>query len=263
MRRLKEFEPALARIMDVWSKETVFHCEPGLEEIFAEHPRLIAAVSHCTPLSWFPAIALLTAKSCASGGGERIPVGVMDRFFHSLPVMRELATFITQFDQPLGFNELAERFSGETPIDLVLFPEGSNCFFGSPDEIQEFRSPKFVELAVRAEAPLLLAVHTGSEAWAKSFAVPPEIMSSIDLLPPVVAGFLKGRLEKSGRLTVPLFPAPLERFEMRCELYRPGLRKEELSEDATERLEQLRVEANKVREKMRDLLGTLRNLNTV
>ena len=243
--------------MRVIAKDTRFECRPGLGEVLRENPRLVIALNHSTPLSWLPAVSLLCAHAAARGGGHRRPIGIMDNFFFHVPFIRDIAAAITQHEKPLSFFELADRFEKLGDIDLVLFPEGSNCFFGNFAEVQEFRSPRFVELAIRAGAPILIGAHLGSERWARSVAFPESWVDQLALLPGAIHHFLERRLRSTGKLVVPLVPKPMERFELLCELYHPRLQKEDLSEDEAIRREQIREEAALVHAKMTSLLREL------
>jgi hypothetical protein len=246
MKEIKVYEPILSQIMLAIAEETRFHCEPPLQEVLAENPKLVVVFNHASPLSWLPAVALLSAHVNAKGGGERIPVGVMDKFFFEMPVLNKIAALLTQSETPHSFHDLTSKFADGEATDLVVFPEGSNCFFGDPAELKPFRSPKFVELAIRARAPILICVHKGSEIWGKAIPIPPEWFSYLEAVPPAVRKFLESRLKETGLLTIPLWPNKMDKFEMRCKLYRPQLKLEDLSEDETERRKQIQAEADHI-----------------
>lgn len=254
---LSFFEPFLSQIMVMIVKHTRFRSRPGLAEILEQNPRLVVVFNHSTPLSWLPAIALLTAHACARGGGPRRPMGVMDRFFFSVPGLRAIAHQLTQSDRPLGFHDLIAKFHGSHGTDIVIFPEGSNCFFGDPSELQPFRSPRFVELAIRSSTPILLCAHRGSEKWARVVPVDSRWTDKLDFLPKIVADFLGARLRESGILAIPTIPTPLEHFEMVCELYHPTLSEADLSTESDEAAEQIRLEADRVHAKLQSMLAEI------
>jgi hypothetical protein len=183
----------------------------------------------------------------------------MDHAFFQIPLVKALAQFFTQSERPVTFQDLCERFQSAEPFDLVLFPEGSNCFFGSPDEIQDFRSPKFVELAVRTKTPILIGAHLGSEAWAKALPVKEEVMDYLTLLPNFAYNFVEKRIRKTGHFVLPLSPKPMEHFEMICEIYHPSLKAEDLAEEASIRRAQLEAEAARIRQRMVELLDELKS----
>lgn len=254
MKRLVDYEPILAPLMRFMARETHFDCQPGLSEVLKNNDRLVIVFNHSTPLSWLPAAGLLLVHACARGGENRLPVAVMDRLFFEFPLFRSIAKFMTQSERPLSLYELHEHVDTMGFTDVVIFPEGSNCFFGHPDEIQEFRSPKFIELAVRANIPILVCAHRGSESWARAVRVESEWLSYLDLLPKVAFDFLEKRLKQKGLFTLPLLPKPMELFQMHCELYKPEVSWEDLAHEPKIRYEQLCGEAEKVRLLMKSLL---------
>ena len=254
IKSLKFFEPILSQVMQRLVKHTRFRSRPGLAEILESHPRLVIVFNHAAPLSWLPAIALLTSHACAKGGGARRPTGVMDRFFFAVPGLRVLVHQLTQSDHPLGFHELIAKFKSSVGTDIVIFPEGSNCFFGHPENVQPFRSPRFVELAIRSETPILLCAHRGSESWAKVVNVDPVWLSKIDVLPKVVSHFLTDRLHQTGLFSIPLWPKALDHFEMMCEVYHPTLTLKDLSADQETADAQVRAESDLVHAKFKSML---------
>lgn len=254
---LSFFEPLLSHLMQMMAKQTRFRSRPGLAEILAQHERLVVIFNHASPLSWLPAIALLTAHTCARGGGSRRPMGVMDRFFFSVPGLRAIAHQLTQSDQPLGFEELIAKFRAAHGTDIVIFPEGSNCFFGDPSDVQPFRSPRFVELAIRSQTPILVCAHRGSEKWAQAVPVDASVTSMIDHLPPLIAGFLGKRLRETGILSIPTIPTQLDHFEMLCELYVPSIKESDLDADPARAREQIAAEADLVHAKLEAMLAEI------
>lgn len=256
-RPLSFYEPLLSSFLNSFVRSTRFRAKPGLAEVLAAEPRLIVVLNHAAPLSWLPAVALLTANACSRGGGSRRPTGVFDKFFFAVPGLRVLAGLASQSDHALSFDELVDVFGRASGTDIVIFPEGSNCFFGPSSEMQPFRSPRFIELAVRTGAPLLLCAHRGSESWGVSVPVAPEVASLSSLLPSFASSFLSSRLKSSGTFTLPGLPRPLEHFEMLCELYRPTLSLADLSDDDDVLFDQIGAEALRVHAKMESMLAEI------
>ena len=253
MRNLAEYEPYLTTLLSLVAPKTSLNSEPSLKDIMASEKKLVIAVNHASPLSWVPASALLAREVVRAGAGDRIPRGIMDQFFFDFAPLKPIAQYVSQSKEYLNFDELVDHFENAEQADLVIFPEGSNCFFGRPDEIQKFRSPRFIEIAVRADVPILVCTHSGSESWGQPFKFPPTFSAVIPFLPP----WAQKGIANSGMVTMPNFPVPLEDFRMQCELYRPKLKASDLSEDKHERRAQLHQEAEHVRSIMESTLASL------
>lgn len=261
MKRLVDFEPWTATALRLMAQETRFTCRPSLASILEKHPKLVVVFSHASPLSWIPAPCLLATHACARGGGRRMPLGIMDRFFFSLPGFRQLASLLTQSDHALNFEETVEHFSALDTGDLAVFPEGSNCFFGKPHEIQDFRSSRFLEIAARAKVPLLICVHRGSENWGMPIALDPSWLEVLRVLPAPIGLWLEQylRFEERARtsqlMTLPIVPTKMRRFDMLCRLYSPELLVE--GRDEASIRESARLESEVVRRLMIDMLSEL------
>jgi hypothetical protein len=252
VRLLKDYEPLLKAIFLSISESSELRSDPPLDQIL-KNPKLIVAINHATAISWLPAISFLTAKVVESGGGDRTPIGIVDRFFFSNPLTLPLAEFLTQSKTPRGFDELLKEFGQREQMDLVVFPEGARTFFGDLKQIQTFRSPRFIELSIRAQVPLMLVVHRGSEDWNLNLALPPEWGA---LLMPFSSFFGKGLLEFGG-LNLPFRLQKIKNFKMKTALYSPALYESDLSENPNERRMQLEQEAENVRQLMQEMWESL------
>ena len=251
VRRLSDYNEFLTAVLKSVTENVEFRCSPPLSEII-KNPRLVVILNHATPLSWIPAIGLLTSEFVKAGGGDRKPLGIADKWLFSNPLTRPLAQYLTQCDRHLNFEELIEKFHSEDHADLALMPEGANTFFGDNFQIQKFRSPKFIEIAVRSEAPLLIVVHKGTENWSLPLQLPVEWAQYV--LP--FSQFFGQRLQNAEPINIPLIPHKIPRFAMACELYRPDLKIADLNQDPVARMVQLGEEAEKIRAVMNRLLDS-------
>ena len=200
MKTLQEYHGPLSQLLSWTCEKTEFQSEIPFEDILRQ-PRLVLAINHATPLSWVPAMCLLTQKACEFGGGDRIPWGVVDRWFYTNPIFRWIATQISQSEKPQSFDEIVEKFQNSLRTDLVVFPEGAMTFFGKPTEIQDFRSVKFIEIAIRCRAPILIVAHSGSEVWSQNLVIPDALsMLMSQGLAPFSRFFLKCWGKKMGSI---------------------------------------------------------------
>lgn len=252
MRTLKDYQPFLQALQASICETSQLQSDIPLEQILRQ-PRLMVALNHATPISWIPAISLLAPAAAEAGGGDRIPMGVVDKFFYSNPVTKPLAEYVTQSPEPLGFEALLAHFQEQERRDLVIFPEGARTFFGDLTQVQPFRSPRFIELAIRAQAPILLAVHRGSETWNLELALPREWGA---FLMPLSRFFGQGLME-AGSLNLPFLLRKIPHFHMTLKLYTPALYESDLSGSETERRSQLLAEAENIRGLMQEMFDSL------
>lgn len=254
MKSIKEYLPVLQKISKVIIGEHQVDSEAVLEKIYRSNQKVLTIFNHSTPLSWLPVMTVMAEKACRYGGGDRIPLSVMDQYFFKNPLLRPLAQYMTQAEDRMSFDEILNSLNNSVCTDLALFPEGSNCFFGDSEKIQPFRSPRFIELSLRSQMPILLVVHRGSEGWAKSIPVKSTTMPLKAYLP----GWFNEKLERSsGRFVLPTVPRKIGKFRMKCEIFEPELQLIDLSENREHRREQLWREAHRVHEKMQQMFDAL------
>lgn len=259
MKTVKEYLPFLEKALAYTTRSTYFVSQPHLRDLFKDHSNLIFVANHSTPLSWLPTICLLGTETARNGGENRTPIGVMDKFFFEWPVFKPLSEFLTQSAVLWSFDEILDRLNNSENLDLMLFPEGSNCFFGEPSEIQNFRSPRFIELSIMTQTPVVIVVHEGSENWATALDVGEKLVPLTQYFP----NYVQKKIDETGILTMPLIPFTIEAFKMTCAIYRPTMTKDDLSDDLPTRKQQVREEAEKVREFMQKMQVKLKQIQPV
>lgn len=249
---VKDYSDFMQALLPSLAESTVFTAEPALSDIL-RNPRMVVVINHATPLSWIPAMALLATEYAKAGGGDRVPRGIADKWFYSNPLTKILAEYITQSPEPQNFDQVVETFIHSEKTDLVIMPEGANTFFGRVDKVQEFRSPRFVEIAIKAKAPILIVAHKGSESWSLPLELPKSIGAAI--LP--FSKFFGEKLMGAEGFNLPLIPHKMVKFSMTCRLYAPALYESDLSENPIERKSQLASEAEQIRLLMSDMQESL------
>lgn len=186
MRRIVDFSPVLASVLRTFVDRVTITNEPrALEDLLEEHPRALFVLNHGPAHMPIVPVAALGRALVEHGGGSRRCIGITFRGLYLVPGIRELARYLTQVEEPPSVDELIERSTREDFDDVLIMPEGHNCVFGDPGSIQPFTSPRFVELALRMGAPIVLAVHSGLEETAIEVAAPEEWLKSplLSMLP--------------------------------------------------------------------------------
>jgi hypothetical protein len=245
--------PFLRRIESLFAEEVKVTSTPLIADFFAENPRSIVVCQHGRLMAWilFGSSAALYCHD--NGGADRIPFAVSHRVFDNFPPARRLLDHILPNAGSLGVEELVSAFTAGYFSELVLSPEGDNCNFGDGMTITDFRSPRFIELAIRADAPLILMTHTGTENWGQRINVPQRVRPLCKLLP----YSLYDRIEEHGHIIFPLIRRASQ-VKIHLQSYSLELQREELSTDPAQRQEQLWQEAHRVRRAMQTQLDTMR-----
>jgi len=230
--------------------EIIYRSEPTLREVMGRYPKVVHAISHAGTLGWIPAVLGLLRVAIEAGEERRRAFGVFHRGLYRFWASRLLLRYLFESREPPTFAKVIEAFRDQPVNDMALFPEGDNCILGDVYEIRPFRSPKFVELALAARAPVLITVHRGAEEWGRDFYIPSSLFWLIRRIQPA---YLYS-LYKNPVLNLPTRMMRIPKFSMRSLLYMPRLSYEDLSSKPRERWFQLQSEAQHIRTLMQDLL---------
>jgi hypothetical protein len=226
--------------------------------ILLEHPKLVVAANHGAAYGPLAAVAGYMTLMQELGMRERSYFGVTWRGLYRTPGVRQFARFVGQTDGVRSAAEYARLLREGPHHDFIVMPEGDNCLFGDGLRVQPFLSHGFVEVAVRAQVPILIATHQGSEAWAAHIRVGRQasgrFMDPLARAPGGVGHVLRRwshRLRETEQITVwnPL-KGRLPRLNLHFQLYRPSLTLDQLADDRMERRAQLMADGEEVRARM-------------
>lgn len=252
MRTFDDYYPLFSRLSKLLARRVELHSEPPLREILGSYPRLVWALSHGTPISWMPLVFIIGREITRCGGGKRRVLGVFHRTLHRVPLLGHAIRFLGQSDATWGADQIANALSSGQYSDLAVLPEGHNAFIGRCTSIRPFVSSRFVEIAIRSSAPILIVAHVGTESWCKHARAP----YSLPLLRRISPRF-HANAAQAECFCIPTLPWRMPVFKLACQLYEPTLKVSDLSEDRNSRHVQIHEEAQRVREIMVTLLDQL------
>ncbi|MCX8112487.1 MAG: hypothetical protein N3E49_04735 [Bacteroidia bacterium] len=230
--------------------EIIVRSTPPFREIMSRYPKVVHAISHAGTLGWIPAILSLLRVALLEGGHHRKALGIFHRGLYRFTLSRWVLRTVFQSMEPPTFAQVVEVFKNGPINDIAVFPEGDNCILGDVYEIRPFRSPKFVELAIAANAPILVTVHRGAEEWGKDFYIPSWMLRWVRRIEPA---YIRP-LMKNPILNLPTRLTRIPKFSLRSILYFPRLSYDQLSSRPRERWFQLHGEAERVKALMVALL---------
>lgn len=250
LKTIEYYDPACRMLAPLLFKKIDVRCEPPLAEVLAQEPKILWIATHGPTLGALAFGVSLTRLVNQAGGRHRMPLGITSRDLYQLPLLSDAAAYLTQMDEPMNTDEVVECLQ-RTPItDLAIMPEGDNCAFGDGLEIQPFRSPRFVEIAIRANVPMMLFAHRGTENWGRTTKISQPVIGLFKNL----SSYLHSQLQEHGQMSLPKFPRQLKVFHVGMELYRPALQVEDLATDKETRTAQLWVEADAIKARMQAMV---------
>lgn len=250
-------EPIFERILETATRRVdLVQGEAVLEDALRTSRRFVIALNHGPMhLPVVPVSALGRVLLAHSASALRL-VGVFFRPFYYVPGLSAVIRHLTQLEEPATFDSLVDGFESDAWDGVVVMPDGANCVFTDPHELPAFASPRFVELAARVDATILLFVHTGLEGYAQAVPMPSALRRSWLLRHlPYGLGKAIGRTEL---LALPsLLPRRAE-LRVAVDVHRPSVTSAELrAMDPVERRAWVAGEAAIVRAKMSALHASL------
>ena len=245
MRSLGDYQRATTLLKHFYISDVkISNHSDHLGEILEQHPQLIIVMNHGPMMGAIAGLIGLADTFQQRGGASRVPFGITWRNFYRLPISKQVLTFLTQLDHGVSFDEAMSLIQSKQFSDCVIMPEGALCNFGNGVKIVDFLSPRFIELAIRNQIPILLFVHQGSEDWAWPLSIDSRLLPLFRWLPKHMADTLK----HTKTLSIPkLFKRKLDTLRVSFTLYTPRLTLNQLSSDKFERQQQLSGEAEQVK----------------
>ena len=230
-------------------KVTTHSQSEDIASILAKYPKLLIAMNHGPVTGGGHVISALYDILSKNGGDNRTPLWIVWKHFYTLPVVRHMIRWFTQLPTHMEMEGLLQVFNKDESRDLLVLPEGELCFFGNGADIQPFMSPKFVELAIRSNVPVLTVTHYGLHPVIKVIDLSGW---KAKLLKPILPSeTARNLIERNGIMNFPTgLPGKLDELQFSFKLYHPSISAEELSEDLGERHEQLMIESAAVRDIM-------------
>mgnify|MGYP000267550849 CR=1 FL=1 len=254
MRTVDEFSLTTSLLKKFYlNKISVSEKSQDLTKILKKHPKLVVALNHGPMAGALAGLVGIADMLQKHGGSSRTPFGITWRTFYQLPVSKQIFTYLTQVDRGLSFDDASSLLSDSGFTDCFIMPEGELCNFGNGLDIQPFLSPRFIELAIQNDIPILVVTHQGSEKWAWPMTIKDQYKSLFSWLPQN----MKAVFDKSSIISIPKPFKQKLNLTISFYLYQPKLTKADLKKDKEARLEQLTAESNHVRERMQRMVMQL------
>lgn len=254
MRTVKEFANFSGYLRKQYVEKVTQHpSSDDLEAILKKYPKLVVAMNHGPMLGPIAGSVGMMNQYYKYGGGERRPVVIAWRGFYKVPLIKYLVQYMSQVKNPPNLDGFAEKLISGKATDIYVMPEGENCSFGNGEDIEPFLSPRFVELALKAETPILIGVHIGSKKWSNIIPVNERLNPILKYLPKKSYE----RIQETGQVNVSLYGLKkIPELQMSYKLYEPQMTLEDLNGPNGQ--EMLQAESDKIKALMQQIVEDVR-----
>ena len=243
MRTVDDYSLSMGLVKKACTKRVSLHkSSENIQQILAQHPKLVVAMNHGPMAGPVAGSIAMMDQYIANGGSHRVPMIIAWRGFYHIPMIKYFIRYMSQVKMPFNLDGFVKQVTDNGVTDLFVMPEGENCAYGNGRDIEPFLSPRFIELALKTGAPILIAVHTGSEQWSHILPVSQKLNPILKFLPK--KSFQ--RIKETGKVNIPtLFLTKIPKLQVCFRLYQPTIKLADLEQD--NKWELLQNESDNVR----------------
>lgn len=246
MRTVEDYSLSMAFLKKACAKQVVLHdSSEDIHAILQAHPKLVVAMNHGPMAGPVAGSIAMMDQYSKNNGNARVPMIIAWRGFYHIPLVKHLIRYMSQVKMPFNLDGFVKQMTDKGVTDLFVMPEGENCAYGNGLDIEPFLSPRFVELAVKSNTPILIAVHTGSERWSNIIPVSERLNPLLKYLPKKSYE----RIQATRQLNMaPLTLSAIPSLQVAFTLYEPEMSRADLEKENA--LALLTQESERIRERM-------------
>jgi hypothetical protein len=233
-------------------------------EYFGNETRALIVANHgpiIGPLVW---VAALFPRIVDLGCGHLTYSAIAHPIIRNIPIFARMVGYQKRQGKRLRADDYVELLQQGRLNILSVAPEGEYALYGNGVDIQPFRSARSLEIALRADCPIVLAVGSGFEHWQRTVSIEPRwrkrLAKRLALQIPFLDKLDEEALARADRISISGMFGRIPDFTVATELYQPVLTRDALSDDRATRDEQLWAEAERVRSQMKRMLADIRGV---
>lgn len=232
------------------------------KEYFETEQRALIVANHGPIIGPFVWVIALFPRIVDLGYGHFTYSAIAHPIIRNIPIFARIVGFERKEGKRLRTADYISLFEEGRLNILSVAPEGEYSLYGNGVDIQPFRSPRSLEIALEADCRIILVVGKGFERWQRSVAIDTSwrkrLVKRLALKIPFLEGLDENALETAAQLSVSGIFGRIPDFYVASEVYEPELTGAMLARDRAARDEQLWVEADRMRLQMERMLAGLR-----
>lgn len=240
------------------------HFRDGLpwKEYFETYSKALIVVNHgpiIGPLAW---VSALFPRIVDLGYGHFTYSAIAHPIIRNIPIFARMVGYEKRGGKRLRTADFIELFDSGRLNILSVAPEGEYSLYGNGVDIQPFRSYRSLEIALKADCRIVLAVAKGLEHWQRNVSIESgwrkRLVKALAMRIPFLDKMDEQALDEARQLSISGMFGRIPDITVCSELYVPELTKEDLAQDRESRDEQLRIEGERMRREMIRMLEELK-----
>lgn len=232
------------------------------EENFQREEQAMVVLSHGPifgPLAW---VITILPRVTDLGFGHLIYTGIAHPIVSNIPIFERIVGFQKSGGKRLTVDDYVALFKSGRLNLLSVSPEGEFSLYGNGVDIQPFRSPRALEIALRVNCPIILIVGKGFEVWQRPLDIRARwrkaLVKWLALKIPFLDRLDEGALDGADTLSLTGIFQRIPHFHVYSKRYEPKLTGQELSREKETRDRQLWAEADRMRLEMMAMMEELK-----
>jgi hypothetical protein len=214
------------------------------------------------PLVW---VLSLFPRVVDMGYGHLHYSAIAHPIISNVPFFARMVGFEKRGGARLGVEDYVDLFNANKLNLLSVTPEGEFSLYGNGVDVQPFRSPRGLEIALRAKCRIILVVGKGFESWQRNISIEAawkkRIFRWMAMKLPFVDRLDETALAQAEQLSISGILGRIPDFYVSSAVYEPRLTLETLSRNKKTRTRQLWTEADRMRQEMIVMLDDLKQRN--
>ncbi len=232
------------------------------KEYFGTEQRALIVANHgpiIGPLVW---VMALFPRIVDLGYGHLTFSAIAHPLIRNLPLFARIVGFEKRRGKRLRTADYVELFKEGRLNLLSVAPEGEYTLYGNGVDIQPFRSPRSLEIALKADCRIILVVGKGFEHWQRGISIETgwkkRLVKRLAVTIPFLDKLDEEALENAAKISFSVIFGRIPDFYVASEIFEPELTVAMLAEDRATRDEQLSAEAARMRQQMIRMLAGIR-----
>jgi len=262
MIRFDAYDEYLRILQRLFIREVHFLDEFSWPAYFEMRQRALIIANHGPFIGPFVWAMAVFPRVVDLGYGHFTYSAIAHPLVRNVPVFARMVGYERRGEDRLRVADYIELLRDGRLNIVSVAPEGEYSIYGNGVDIQPFRSPRSLEIALEADCPIILMVGRGFERWQRSVSIEPgwrkELFKALALRVPFLDKLDEAALADAKQLSISGIFGRIPDFYIASEKYEPELTRSSLAEDRAERDRQLWAEAERVRtrmQRMQDRLG--------
>lgn len=261
MVRLDQFDKYVRPLQRLFIRRVHFIDGMPWQDLLTKENKGLIVLNHGPIIGPFVWIIAVLPRIVDMGYGHLKYSAIAHPIIRNVPFFAKMVGFEKRGGKRLGVDDYVRLFDNDELNLVSVTPEGEFSLYGNGVDMQPFRSPRGLEIALRARTRIILMVGKGFESWQTNVPIDKpwqkRMVRWFARRIPFLDRLDEEALGQATKLSISRIFGRIPDFYVSSEMYEPELKLEDLSEDRETSRKQLWEEAERMRQRMIAMLDEM------